>query len=339
MLVVATTSCTTDQSSRESGAAPTPTSLSTTTPEQPSPTSVPAQTTPHPEPIQVPRKASLQAVMAKPYRAGRFDIIGRVGDYGAYVRSEVRYRSDGRWVTAIMNRPNGRGPFPAIVLSHGYIEPSVYVTGQGLAREQDALARAGYVVLHTDYRGHAGSGPTSVLDRETRLGYTEDVITAVHTVAALPYVDADRLALLGRSMGGGITLNALVSKPGLVDAAVLYAPVSSRFVDNLNRWTRPERPEVASRLLERLGPARERPQALRDLSSRTFFKRITEPVLIHHGTADESCPLRWSRATYAALGSSDAQARLIVYPGEPHAFVAQWQRSMDTTLRWLRRQL
>ena len=47
------------------------------------------------------------------------------------------------------------------MLNHGYIEPSVYVTGQGLMREQDYLARAGFVVLHTDYRGHAGSDPAS----------------------------------------------------------------------------------------------------------------------------------------------------------------------------------
>ena len=56
-------------------------------------------------------------------------------------------------------RPKGPGPFPGIVLNHGYIEPSYYVTGQGLAREQDWLARAGFVVLHTDYRGHAASDP------------------------------------------------------------------------------------------------------------------------------------------------------------------------------------
>ena len=55
--------------------------------------------------------------------------------------------------------PTGKGPFPAVVLNHGYIEPSIYVTGQGLAREQDYLARAGFVVLHTDYRGHAGVRP------------------------------------------------------------------------------------------------------------------------------------------------------------------------------------
>ena len=48
------------------------------------------------------------------------------------------------------------GRHPAVVLAHGYIDPAVYVSGQGMRREQDWLARAGYVVLHVDYRNHAG---------------------------------------------------------------------------------------------------------------------------------------------------------------------------------------
>ena len=42
--------------------------------------------------------------------------------------------------------------------------------------------------------------------------------------------------------GGGVTYNALVTRPGLVKAAVVFAPVSSRTADNLNRWIRDERP-------------------------------------------------------------------------------------------------
>ena len=47
--------------------------------------------------------------------------------------------------------PAGRGPFPALVLAHGYIEPSSYVTGQGMSRARWITWRGrGYVVLHTD---------------------------------------------------------------------------------------------------------------------------------------------------------------------------------------------
>ena len=113
----------------------------------------------------------------------------------------------------VLLRPRGRGPFPGIVLNHGYIEPSIYVTGQGLAREQDYLARQGFAVLHTDYRGHAGSDPALPVERETRLGYARH-----HQCGAGPRAGAvrrpDRLAMLGRSMGGGVTLNALVARRG-----------------------------------------------------------------------------------------------------------------------------
>ena len=257
----------------------------------------------------------------------------------AYRRWEVTYRSGGLDVSGILLLPRGPGPFPGIVLNHGYIDPDVYRPGQGLAREQDRLARDGFAVLHTDYRGHAGSDPGPPLSRETRLGYTRDAINAVRALRRLPVVDGDRMAMLGRSMGGGVTYNALVARPGLVDAAVVFAPVSSRYLDNLERWTIPERPEQARALFDRFGRPRENPRFYRELSARSFFDRVTEPLLIHHGTLDDSCPLRWSRTTQRLLVRAGVDSRLEVYPGEQHAFGPRWPASMRTTVAFLRRQL
>ena len=138
------------------------------------------------------------------------------------------------------SRP-GKGPFPVLVLNHGYIDPAIYVNGQGLMREQDYLAREGYVVLHTDYRNHAASDDDPRSELRLRLGYTEDVINAVlarQAFAARRTLDGERVGLLGRSMGGGVTYNVLVAQPGLVDAAVVFAPVSSNTADNFDRWIR-----------------------------------------------------------------------------------------------------
>ena len=51
-----------------------------------------------------------------------------------------------------MNVPSGKGRFPVVVLLHGHIDEDLDVTGQGMRREQDALARNGYVASHVDYR-------------------------------------------------------------------------------------------------------------------------------------------------------------------------------------------
>ena len=198
--------------------------------------------------------------MREDFPGGRIRFQRQVLANEAYTRHEVTYPSGEVTVSGVLLRPRGKGPFPAVVLNHGYIEPSIYVTGQGLMREQDYLARAGFVVLHTDYRGHAGSDPASERSRETRLGYTRDTINAVQAVKKERYVDPDRVAMLGRSMGGGVTYNALVAKPGLVKAAVVFAPVSSDFVDNFNRWTVAERPDAAAATYRRYGTPKQEPE-------------------------------------------------------------------------------
>jgi uncharacterized protein len=252
----------------------------------------------------------------------------------AYTQHFVTYRSGDLRISGIMNVPEGRGPFPVLVLGHGYIDPDIYLNGQGLRREQDYLARAGYVVLHTDYRGHAASDAAPNAEQRLRLGYTEDMINAVLAVrnSGLRFVDAERIGLLGRSMGGGVVYNVLVAQPGLVDAAVVFAPVSSNTVDNFNRWTRPERSSVAARIIDAYGAPEANPRFWRGVSPRTYFDRISEPVLIHHGTSDDSCPIRWSRRTLAALERAGKSARMFVYEGEEHAFGPQWPLSMRRTV-------
>jgi dipeptidyl aminopeptidase/acylaminoacyl peptidase len=75
------------------------------------------------------------------------------------------------------------------------------------------------------------------------------------------------------------------------------------------------------------------------MSPRTYFDRITEPVMIHHGTADESCSIRWSRTTLRLMRRAGVDARLFTYPGEPHAFIADWPLSMRRTTAFLDRRL
>lgn len=303
---------------------------------QASPPGSPSATLP-----DVSHPVSLPALMARRYD-GRSLRLGRVlARTDRYTRRAVSYRSGDLRISGIINVPEGTGPFPVLVLLHGYIDPDVYVTGQGLMREQDYLARRGYVVLHVDYRNHAGSEQDPAAERRLRLGYTEDAVNAVLAVrrSRLPFLDGDRVGLLGRSMGGGVTFNTLVARPGLVDAAVVFAPVSSWTPDNFDRWIRGERPQLAARIVNRYGSPEDSPEFWRQVSPRTYFGRITEPLLIHHGTADESCPIRWTRSTYAALRRAGRDARLFVYDGEAHAFGPQWPQSMRRTVRFFDRHL
>jgi dipeptidyl aminopeptidase/acylaminoacyl peptidase len=235
-----------------------------------------------------------------------------------------------------MNIPKGKGPFPVLVLNHGYIDPDTYFPGQGMPREHDYLARHGYVVLHTDYRGHASSDNDPNADYELRLPYAVDTINAVRAVKSskLPFLDRDRVGWLGRSMGGGVTLTALVAQPGLVDAAVIYASVSSLAADNWKQFYRPaeDRSKINKRIARTYGLPAESPEFWRAASPRPYFDRITEPLLVHHGTADDTCPIRWSDATVKALQAAGKDVTFIRYRGEGHSSSANGSAQLSG--RW-----
>jgi dipeptidyl aminopeptidase/acylaminoacyl peptidase len=261
----------------------------------------------------------------------------------AYTRYAVTYESGRFTISGILNLPRGRGPYPVLVLAHGYIDTAVYSSGRGLMREQDYLARHGYAVLHTDYRNHAQSDDDPAADVTLRLGYTEDVVNAVEAVKAstLRQLDRNRIGLFGRSLGGGVVLNTLVVRPGLVDTAVVYAPVSSEASDNFDRWIRGDaaRRSLAAQIVARHGSPESDPEFWQGVSPRTYFDRVTEPVLVQHGTADESCPYVWSTRTVAALKRAGKDVTLLTYPGEHHAFGPEWQTSMTRTVAFFDREL
>ncbi|MGQ0842963.1 MAG: alpha/beta hydrolase family protein [Sporichthyaceae bacterium] len=283
---------------------------------------------------------SLPALMAETYEGGELTETSVESRNASYVRSRVTFPAGDLTVSGVLLRPTGRGPFPAVVLNHGYIDPAVYNPGQGLKREQDRLARAGFVVLHVDYRGHAGSDdPTGPFDLESRVGYARDAIGAVLALKNADYVDPERVGMFGRSMGGAVVLNALVARPGLVKAAVIYASVSSLFVENVEHFTRPNRPGAQRRLYREFGTPEANPAFYDGLSARTYFDRITEPIQMHHGDRDATCPPRWARETQTALERADVDSELIRYPGEDHTFYAQWSTSMDRSIAFLREHL
>ena len=92
----------------------------------------------------------------------------------------MTYRSGDLRISGVLNVPRGKGPFPALVLAHGYIDPAIYVNGQGhAARAGLPRPRGATSSLHTDYRNHAGSDDDPAAETGLRLGYTEDVINAV----------------------------------------------------------------------------------------------------------------------------------------------------------------
>lgn len=253
-------------------------------------------------------------------------------DNPAYTRYYITYQSGELKISGIMNVPKGRGPFPVLILNHGYIDPKVYTNGRGLKREQDYLARKGYVVIHPDYRNHAQSDKDSLNNPRFRLGYVEDVINAVQAVknSGFAFVDTANIGMLGHSMGGGICLNVMVTHPTLVKAFVLFGTVSADIRDNFFQWDA-RRPGLADRIYQMYGSPKENPDFWDRMSPMFFLNRIQSPVLIHHGTTDESCPVEWARKLNDSLKIHRKEVIFYEYPDELHEFINAWPLVMERT--------
>ena len=245
-------------------------------------------------------------------------------------------------ISGVLNVPTGRGPFPAVVLAHGYIDPAAYVRGQGMTRERGFLAQRGFVALHVDYRNHAESTDDPRIETAVRLGYSADVAAAVHALrrSGDVRVDPDRIALFGRSMGGGVMLKALAAEPGLFAAGVGWASVSSLEAENFDQFQRPDAPlaELRAGYRGRHGLPAEDPAFWRGVSSRPAFGEITEPVLLVHGRFDDTCPPPWASATQRALTRAGVDSTLEWYD-DGHAFGPAFIAAMDRTVRFLRAEM
>lgn len=131
-------------------------------------------------------------------------------------------------IEAYQYRPPGSGPFPALVYNHG--------SRIGFEREErrfpwiaDAFVPAGYVVLVVERRGYGRSDGETFADevgRERGAKFAarleaeaDDVGAAVDYLRRQPFVDAKRVAMLGWSFGGILTV-ITCSRRGDVAAAV-----------------------------------------------------------------------------------------------------------------------
>lgn len=283
---------------------------------------------------------SLPALMQTEIIGSDLVVGDAIGSTAKYTRHPVTYKANELTISGIMNIPKGAGPFPTLVLGHGYIDPAIYTSGRGLKREQDYLANQGYIVLHTDYRNHAGSDDDPENSNNLRLGYTIDVIAAAKALKAsgLAQVDVDKIGYLGRSMGGGIGYNVATVAPNEFDAIILYAPVSANYVDNFNKWGRGN-PEIENPIIERHGSPEAEPKFWAGISAENYFDKIDDPIMIHHGTNDESCKVAWSERAAAQMQALNKDITLHIYEGEQHAFGPQWELSMQRSVEFFQQNL
>jgi uncharacterized protein len=214
--------------------------------------------------------------------------------------------SDGLYIPAIVQKPKGTGPFPAVVIVHG--APG----GRGLSALKQALPTRnmvgeaflndGYVVLTADYRSRQTRGK----EGPTELSYAGDVVTTIRYTKQLSYVDAEKVCVYSGSLGSESSILALGEES--VAAAVLNAPGGFTTL-RVNREAITRERNTGAMLADDMI---DREVAV------AYLGKINSPVLFTVGTADNFQST--VKKTHAILKELGKDAYIDVYPGEKHGF-------------------
>ncbi len=287
-----------------------------------------------PDAAMSPDPVSLDALRRGPRSGADLRVEGTLATATTYTEYSIRYQSAGRKITGVMYVPNGGGPFPVIIMAHGYIPVEQYTTGEDSHREAPFLASNGYVAIHPDFRNYAGSdSDPDARANLTAFGWTADTLNLVSAIqsSTISYLDRTRLGLWGHSNGGQVGLQTL-SLDTAIRAYVLFAPTSPDFVDNFNRWTRPD-PVVAAQVKAKHGFPEDNLAFYRGISAGPWFDQAVAPVLIFHGTGDTNTPYAWSVRSVALLQAAGADVTFVSPPGENHLFSdAAWRSGIASQM-------
>ena len=297
---------------------------------------------PNPEDAQL----SFRSFLDQNFAGSDFKVGNLLNNWGTHKSYYATYNSNGFHISGTWHVPNGDGPFPLLILNHGYFPLDSYTNGFGFGREQKYFARNGYAVFHTDYRNYAFSDKDSLNytegQRFGQTGYATDAINAVLAIQKtnLTGIDTTRVGMLGHSLGGGVTLNAALARPDLIDVGVMWGPISSNYEDNFNKWTRQRLTPEGRESFEAAFGSIDDSESFKYVSSRHYLSRLEVPLLIQHGTADEACPIEWSQDTTAELSRLNKDFNYIQYPGVPHVFWNEhWNRAAKDALIYLDKHL
>lgn len=232
----------------------------------------------------------------------------------------VNWRSfDGRNISGFLYRPPAKfsGKRPVLIAIHG--GPEGQARPDFLGRLNYYTNELGVAIIEPNVRGSTGFGKAfSQLDNGfLREDSYKDIDALIDWIAAQPDLDADRIAVMGGSYGGHMTLAISTFYSDRIRCAIDIVGMS-------NLVTFLEHTEEYRRDLRRVEYGDERDPKMRDFLERiapmNHVDRIKKPMLVIAGKNDPRVPVSESDQIVAALQASGTPVWYIMARDEGHGF-------------------
>jgi dipeptidyl aminopeptidase/acylaminoacyl peptidase len=243
----------------------------------------------------------------------------------------VHYASkDGKWqIPASVYVPYNaekNGQNAAIVYIYG--APTAQ-TLSSFNRGIQYLVNQGYFVIAPIFRGSTGFGKE--FEDANRFdmggGDLEDVISAAEWIKKTGFIDPKKVAVIGGSYGGYLTMMAVTKAPELWAAGVAIAPFVNWFTELEN-----EDPLLRQYNIAIMGDPVKDKARLQERSPINFVDKIKAPLLLLAGGNDPRCPKTEAEQVASAIKKRKGIADLKVYENEGHGF-AKVENQIDAYTR------
>ncbi len=210
---------------------------------------------------------------------------------------------------------SANGNLPVIVSVHGGPEGQ---EAAGFNPTYQCFLQRGYAILAPNMRGSTGYGKTftHLDDVRKREDSVKDLAAAVEWLKTSGGADPKRIAVMGGSYGGYMTLAAITLYPDLWAAAIEMFGIAN-FETNLTNtsgYRRKQREREYGTLANDL-------EFLKSVSPIYKVDRIRAPLMVFQGRNDPRVPYTEAEQIVKALRDRNAPVEYTLFPDEGHGFV------------------
>ncbi len=235
----------------------------------------------------------------------------------------VRYPSfDGLDIPAIFYKPHiasSNNKVPALIWVHG--GPG----GQsrtGYSSIIQYLVNSGYAVLAVNNRGSSGYGKTfyKLDDQNHGEGDLQDCIEGKNYLASLPYIDGEKIGIIGGSYGGYMVMRAMTHTPEEFNVGVNIFGVTNwiRTLRSIPPWWESFKEAL---YLEMGDPNTADSTRLYAISPVFHGDKVKHPVMVLQGATDPRVLQVESDEMVAAIKKNNVPVEYVLFEDEGHGFV------------------
>ena len=244
----------------------------------------------------------------------------------------ISYLSDGLKINGLLVKPKKAGKYPCIIYNRGGNRESGSLKIFHGPITLGKIAKEGYVVIASQYRGNGGSEGLEEFGGKD----VNDVTILTEVLREVDYADSEKIGMYGWSRGGMMTYIAL-TKTDRIKAAVVGGAVSDNFE------TIKDRPKMETKVLAELIPGYKSNKE-EELVKRSAIKWVDKfpkdvPILMLHGNADWRVKSEQSLRLALEFEKHRIPYRLIIFEGGDHIISEHVNEVDQEVVNWFNRYL